>query len=299
MILVTGAGGFSGSRIVARLTQEGERPRGLVRNPAQAAKLPEGVEFVQGDTTNPETLTPALQGVDTIIHTAFITADRKQGPGVSYYQTNVIGTRALVEAAKDAGVRRIVVLSGLGTRAAKPGSYMQGRYEAEEAVRNSGLAWSILGPSVQFGQGAAFFKGLADLIKSTPVVVPVVGSGKLPFQPIWVEDVVTCIVKMARETERYDGQRIDVGGPDIYTYAQILDLLMQKLHKRRIKLPGPIPLVAIGAGVMEALLPKPPITVAALGLFTFPNTTDRDAVQKHFGFQPRALSSWLAENAVG
>ncbi len=296
MILVTGAGGFSGSRIVARLVQEGEPVRAMVRNPAKQSKLPDkGVEIVQGDTTKPETLTAALQGVDTVIHTAFITADRKQGPGVSYYQTNVLGTRNLVEAAKAAGVKRIVVLSGLGAKQSKPGSYMEGRYKAEKAVQDSGLAWSILGPSVQFGQGAAFFKGLADLIKSTPLVVPMIGNGKLPFQPIWVEDTVTCLVKMAREPQTYDGRRIDVGGPDIYTYGQILDMLMQKLHKSRIKLPGPIPLVAVGAGVMEAVLPKPPITVAALGLFSFPNVTDLDAAQKTFGFQPRSLPSWLAE----
>ncbi len=298
MILVTGASGFSGSRIVARLVQEGERPRALVRHPAQAATLPQAAEVVQGDTTRPETLGAALQGVDTVIHTAFITADRKPGPGVSYYQTNVIGTRNLVQAAKEAGVRRIVVLSGLGTRPAKPGSYMEGRYEAEEAVKNSGLAWSILGPSVQLGKGAAFFKGLADLSKSTPLIVPVVGSGKLPFQPIWVDDTAACLVKMAREPARYDGRRIDVGGPENYTYAQILDLLMKKLHRRRLKVPGPIPLVAIGAGLMEAVLPKPPITVAALGLFSFPNTTALDSVEKNFGFQPRSLPSWLAENSV-
>jgi uncharacterized protein YbjT (DUF2867 family) len=299
MILVTGAGGFSGSRIVARLVQEGERPRALLRNPAKASKLPaDGVEVVEGDTTRPDTLTPVLAGVDTVIHAAFITADRKQGPGVNYYQTNVIGTRNLVEAAKSAGVQRIVVLSGLGTRPANPGSYMQGRYLAEESVKHSGLAWSILGPSVQFGKDAAFFKGLSDLIKGTPFVVPMVGSGKVPFQPIWVEDVVTCLVKMAREPATYDGRRIDVGGPDIYTYAQILDLLMRKLHKRRIKLPGPMPLVAIGAGVMEAVLPKPPITVAALGLFSAPNTTDLDAVAKNFGFAPRSLTSYLAGNGA-
>jgi NADH dehydrogenase len=298
MILVTGAGGFAGSRIVARLMQEGEQSRALVRNPAKLANLPAGADVIQGDTTRAETLAPALEGVDTVIHAAFITADRKQGPGVSYYQSNVVGTRNLVEAAKDAGVRRIVVLSGLGTHAAKPGSYMEGRYAAEEAVKNSGLAWSILGPSVQFGKDSAFFKGLAELIKSTPLVVPMVGSGKLPFQPIWVEDTVTCLLQMAREGERYDGRRIDVGGPNTYTYAQILDLLMQNLHTHRVKLPGPMPLVAIGAGVMEALLPKPPITVAALGLFTFPNVTDLDAVAKNFGFQPRTLASWLAENKV-
>lgn len=296
MILVTGAGGFSGSRVVARLVQEGEPVRALVRNPAKVANLPEkGVEIVEGDTTKPETLTPALQGVDIVIHTAFITADRKQAPGVSYYQTNVIGTRNLVEAAKSAGVRRIVVLGGLGTKAAKHGSYMEGRFKAEQTVEQSGLAWSILGPSVQFGQGAAFFKGLADLIKSTPFVLPMIGNGKLPFQPIWVEDTVTCLVKMAREPQTYDSRRIDVGGPEIYTYAQILDMLMHKLRKSRIKVPGPMPLAAVGAGVMEAVLPKPPITVAALGLFSFPNVTDLDAVQKNFGFQPRSFPSWLAE----
>src|SRR5579884_930585 len=135
MILVTGAGGFSGNRVVARLVQEGEPVRAMVRNPAKQAKLPEkGVEIVEGDTTKPETLTGALQGVVTVIHTAFITADRKQGPGVSYYQTNVLGTRNLVEAAKSAGVKRIVVLSGLGTKSSKPGSYMEGRYKAEKAV---------------------------------------------------------------------------------------------------------------------------------------------------------------------
>src|SRR5262249_38712833 len=190
MILVTGGAGFSGSRIVARLVEEGARPRALVRNPAKAAaRLPkQGVEIAVGDTTMIETLPAAIQGVDTIIHTAFVTADRKQGPGVNYQRTNVEGTRALMNVAKAEGVRRVVVLSGLATKPARPGSYMQGRYEAEEIVRQSGLAWSILGPSVQFGRGAAFFTGLADLIRSTPIIVPMVGDGKLQFQPIWVED---------------------------------------------------------------------------------------------------------------
>jgi NADH dehydrogenase len=305
VILVTGAGGFTGSRIIARLVQEGEGPRALVRNPATAkVSLPEPsaeqvADMAIGDTTKPATLAPALEGVDTVIHTAFITAERKQGPGVNYYDTNVRGTRNLVEAAENAGVRRIVVLSGLGTRPAKPGSYMEGRYEAEQAVRESRLAWSILGPSVQFGRGAAFFTGLADLIKGIPLVVPMVGNGTLQFQPIWVEDTVTCLLKMAREPQIYDGRSIEVGGPDVFTYAHILDMLMTKLGKRRVKAPGPLPLVALGAGVMELALPKPPITRAALGLFAFPNRTDLDAVEKNFGFAPRSLPSWLAENDVG
>jgi NADH dehydrogenase len=298
MLLVTGAAGFVGSRLVARLAQEGERPRALARDAAKARKvLPgEGYDLFVGDTTLPSTLDAALAGVDTVIHAAFITADRKQGPGVDYYKTNALGTRNLVASAQRAGVQRLIVLTGLGTKPDKPGSYMQGRYEAVESVRASGLAWSALGPSVLFGRGAAFFKGLSDLIRSVPGIVPMIGDGKVEFQPIWVEDVVTCLIKMAREPQRYDGRLIDVGGPETYTYAQILDLLMAKLHKQRVKLPGPIPLASLGAGVMELVLPKPPVTRAAMALFKFPNTTDIDSVEKHFGFTPRSLKSYLDEN---
>jgi len=298
MLLVTGAAGFVGSRLVARLAQEGERPRALVRDAAKARKtLPaDGYDLFIGDTTLPSTMDAALAGADTVIHAAFITADRKQGPNDNYYKTNVLGTRNLVAAAKRAGVQRIIVLTGLGTKPDKPGSYMQGRYEAVQSVRESGLAWSALGPSILFGPGAAFFKGLSDLIRSVPGVVPMIGNGKVEFQPIWVEDVVTCLIKMAREPERYDGRMIDVGGPEVYTYAQILDLLMAKLQKRRIKVPGPIPLASLGAGVMELVLPKPPVTRAAMALFEFPNVTDIDAVEKNFGFTPRSLKSYLDEN---
>jgi uncharacterized protein YbjT (DUF2867 family) len=299
MLLVTGAAGFVGSRLVARLAREGERAHALVRDAAKARKtLPaDGYDLFIGDTTLPSTMDAALAGVDTVIHTAFITADRKQGPNDNYYKTNVLGTRNLVAAAKRAGVQRIIVLTGLGTKQDKPGSYMQGRYEAVQAVRESGLAWSALGPSILFGPRAAFFKGLSDLIRSVPGVVPMIGNGKVEFQPIWVEDVVTCLIKMAREPESYDGRLIDAGGPEVYTYAQILDLLMAKLQKRRIKVPGPIPLASLGAGVMELVLPKPPVTRAAMALFEFPNVTDIDAVEKNFGFTPRSLKSYLDENS--
>lgn len=298
MILVTGAGGFVGSRIMARLVQDGETPRGLVRDRARAERrLPAGADLAIGDTTRPETLEAAVAGVDTIIHTAFITADRKQGPGVNYYATNVEGTANLIAAARRAGVRRIVELGGLGTRPAAPGSYMQGRYLADEELKKSGLAWSILGPSIQFGPGAAFFTGLADLIRSAPIV-PMVGDGKRRFQPIWVEDVTTCVLKMAREPEKYDGRVIEVGGPELYTYAQILDILMQTLGTRKVKVPGPTPFVVLGAALMEAVLPKPPITKAAVGLFSFDNVTAIDSVEKNFGFTPRSLTDYLAQNGL-
>ncbi len=300
MILVTGAAGFAGSRIVAKLVEQGAQPRALARSSAQAAaRLPqEGVEIVVGDTTRPETLAAAVAGIETIIHCAFITADRKQGSSVNYYETNVTGTRNLIAAAKDAGVKRIIELGGLGTQPAAPGSYMATRHQADEAIKTSGLAWSILGPSIQFGKGSAFFKGLADLIRSAPLITPVIGSGNLRFQPIWVEDVATCILKMAQEPASYDGRVIEVGGPEIYTYNEILDLLMQALGMKRIKLPTPKSLAALGAQVMGAVLPKPPITPAAIELFDFENTTALDAVPFNFGFQPMSWRAYLREHGV-
>jgi NADH dehydrogenase len=302
MILVTGADGFVGRHLIARLAGEGERPLALVRDVPRARRvLPEqGVTIVEGDTTRYVTLARALEdaSVDTIVHSAFVTANRKQKTGTNYYQTNVLGTRNLVAAAKEAGVKRIVVMGGLGTKPDKPRSYMQGRFEADQAVKNSGLAYSILGPSVQFGAGSAFFTGLAALIKSPLPFVPMIGSGHLKFQPIWVEDVVTCLCKMIREPERYDGRYLQVGGPEIYTYAAILDLLMRRLRKKKLKLPGPVPLAALGAAMMEFTLSNPPITRATLGLFDFDNVTARDAVVRDFGFGPLSLPDYLAAHGV-
>lgn len=300
MILVTGASGFAGSRIIARLVEQGEKPRALVRSAAQAAdRLPTAAtEIVIGDTTQPETLRAAVAGIETIIHCAFITADRKQGPGVNYYETNVTGTRNLLAAARGAGVKRIIELGGLGTQPSKPESYMETRYQADEAIKASGLAWSILGPSVQFGKGSQFFKGLADLIRAVPLVTPVIGTGNLRFQPIWVEDVVTCILQMAHHPETFDGRVVEVGGPEIYSYNEILDMLMQSLGRRRFKLPSPKALAALGASAMESLLPNPPITPAAIELFEFENTTALDSVIYNFGFQPMSWRVYLHEHGV-
>src|SRR5207245_10591296 len=99
---------------------------------------------------------------------------------------------------RNASVKRIIEISGLGTKPDKPGSYMQGRYLAERMLKESGLDWTIIQPSVLFGKDAPFIKGLADLIRTSPVV-PLIGGGKVMFQPIYVEDVVKDIVKVLQD----------------------------------------------------------------------------------------------------
>jgi|SRR5579859_2867116 len=298
MILITGSTGFVGRHLVKRLVAEGEKPRCLVRSQQKAAEtLPvEQVEIITGDTTRLGTLEPATQGIDTLVHSAFITADIKEGHGVSYQGVNVEGTRNVIETARRAGVKKVVLVSGLGTKPDKPGSYMQGRYLAEQYVKESGLAWSIIQPSIQFGEHAAFFKGMADLIRMAPVV-PIVGSSQRKFQPIWVEDVARCLIQQIREDNR-NGKTYVVGGPEQFTYGAILDMLASAMGKKRLKAPTPIPLVSIGAAVMQAILPKPPITTAALTLFSFEQTTDMNAVERDFGFTPLSWRTYLAEHGI-
>ncbi len=299
MILITGATGYIGRHLVARLVAQGEHPRCLVRDTKRAAGIlpAAGVELVQGETTDPASLVAAVRGVDTIVHAAFLTADRKQSPGNHYETTNVQGTANLIKAAQEGGVKRIIEISGLGTKPDKPGSYMQGRYLAEKMLKESGLDWTIIQPSVLFGKGAPFIKGLTDLIRTTPVV-PLIGGGKTLFQPIYVEDVVTVIVKVLEDPARTTGKTYTVGGPQYYSFTQIIDALLHAMHMSRVKAYAPTPLVGVGAAVMEAVLPKPPLTSAAMALFSFNNTTDLNSVERDFAFTPMSFTNYLEEQGV-
>lgn len=300
MLLITGATGYIGRHLVARLVAQGERPRCLVRSLERARHIlpADKVEFIQGDTTRPTSLVEAVQGVDTIIHAGFMTADRKQSEGSRYEETNVVGTANLVAAAKRADVKRMIEMSGLGTRADKPGSYMQGRYLSEQSLIESGLRWTIIRPSVLFGTGAPFIKGLSDLIRSAPVL-PLIGGGKIRFQPIYIEDVVTIVLRVLADPEGTANKIYTIGGPEYYTFAQVLEVLLKALHARRLKVYAPISLVGIGAAAMEAVLPKPPLTKAALTLFTFDNITDLDSVERDFGFIPLSFSKYMEEHPEG
>jgi NADH dehydrogenase len=294
MLLITGSTGYIGQYLVKQLIVQGVKPRCLVRDPKKAEHLfgVGTVELVQGDTTLPETLEAALTGVETVIHAAFMTADRKQSTGNHYAITNVDGTTNLVRAAQAAGVKYFLEISGLGTKPDKPGSYMQGRYLAEQVVKDSGLAWTIIQPSILFGPDAPFLKGLTGLIKTSPVV-PLIGGGSLKFQPISVDDVVRVILQVLKAPETYCYKTYTIGGPEYLTFTEIIDLLLRSQHKKRLKLPAPLPLVAIGAAGMELVLPKPPLTKAAMALFAFDNITDLGGMERDFGFVPSSLKTFL------
>jgi NADH dehydrogenase len=293
VILVTGATGFVGRHVLGRL---GGRPvRGMVRDGGRAT-LPAGVEVVEADLTRPETLPAALAGVERVVHAAAITADVKEPYRGAYEAINGRGTENLVAAARQAGVSRLVVMSGLGTKPAPQGTYMATRYRLEEAVRGSGIAHVILQPSVLFGDGATFIAALARLARISPVV-PLLGGGRLKFQPFWIEDLTTCLVK-ALDERALDGRAIPLGGAEYATLREIQQTIHRAMSRRRLLLPLPLPVARVQARLMTAVLPRPPLTPATLELFSFENATSLDACEKAFGFRPRGFREHLLAHGV-
>jgi NADH dehydrogenase len=254
------------------------------------------IESILADITQPDTLPGAVAGVDVVIQCAALTADIKEPYRGAYDAVNRMGTGNLVKAAREAGVKRIVAMSGLGTRPAPNGTYMATRWGLEEAVRDSGVPYAIIRPSIQFGRGAQFIAVLARLIRRSPVV-PLLGGGKLRFQPIWVEDVVTCIHKSIAD-DRLLGAEHTIGGSEYATFREITEAIVQALHKRRLFAPLPLPIARVQARLMTAVMRHPPLTPASLGLFGFENTTDIDAVDRVFGFHPRGLREHLLAHGL-
>jgi NADH dehydrogenase len=296
VIAVAGSTGFVGRHLVRRLAGQGLRVRGLARNPAAARALfPASVEIVQADLLQPDTLGPALSGVDVLVHCAAITADRKEASHGEYARVNGDGTRNLVAAARAARTRKIVLLNGLGTKRGADGSYMRTRWEMAEAVRTSGLAWVSPQPSILFGDGAPFQAAIAKLARTSPVV-PSLGSGRTKMQPLWVEDLCTCLA-LCVDQPTWDGRAMDLGGPDQLPYTEVVRLILAAAHLRRPIMPVPLPLARIAAQAMN-LLPNPPLVPATLGLFDFDNATGLDSVQKIFGFAPRSMRVHLQEHGL-
>jgi NADH dehydrogenase len=294
-VLVAGASGYVGRRLVPALVSAGYPVRALVRNPDRAS-FPGSVELVRGDVTEPASLTAACEGVVAVVNLAAITADRKAPPG-GYDAVNAVGAENVVGAAKRAGVRRLVHIGGIDTSTGPAGPYLAGRRRGEQAVIDSGIPWAVLQPSIMFGgPDAAFVHAMAGLVRHAPIV-PVPGDGRLLLQLVWVEDVARCLVALVADETKL-GRRHPVGGPEELTYDDQLDVIGAALGKERVrKTHIPLALMRAQASVLQ-LLPRPPLTPAALELFGSDNVAGIDSIPAGFGFQPRSFREHLAAHGL-
>jgi uncharacterized protein YbjT (DUF2867 family) len=297
-VLVTGASGFVGSYVVPALVSDGHRVIGLVRNEdggrlVQSRLASAGlgqVEVRHGDVTRPETLARALDGVDAVVHLVAIPRDYNGGADLRLVNTE--GTRNVVEAARSAGVRRFVHMGAMGVEDDPRLHYASSKAKAEAIVAESGLDWTILKPSLIFGERDGFFNVVAGLVRLAPIV-PVPGNGKSRFQPIAATDVARCFAIAVARPEMA-GQTYEIGGPRYWTYRQITAAVARAMGKRRLIVPMPVVLIRMVAGISERVrIVEFPVATDQLRQLKLDNIGPLDGVQSAFGFAPIDMEGQL------
>jgi uncharacterized protein YbjT (DUF2867 family) len=290
VILVTGATGFVGRSVVRQLLADGRAIRCLVRPPLDPQALPPGTMDIRtGDLHDRPALRDCVQGIDIIIHLAG--AHRPEnGRGVE--EINRQAAANLVEAAVDAGVQRIIFLSHMHADRNSAYSLLRGKGAAEEAIRRSGLRFTILRSSLIFGPDDSFTTVMAMLLKAIPIVFPVIGEGKTRFQPIHVEDVAQCVAGSVG-AYHLQGMTLPIGGPQHLSYAEILEAVTTTMGVRRARLQMRLPLMRTLVRLSGALLPHPPVSNEQLDLFAIDNTTDLGNVPRNFDLEPRRFTENL------
>ena len=294
-VLVTGGTGFIGPHVIHALRARDVPVRALVRDPAAASRLTAwGVELVRGDVTDPASLAAACAGVDAVVHLVAIIT----GSPADFERVMAQGTRDLVAAARDGGVRRFVLASALGlderTKDAVP--YYRAKWEMEQAVKESTLDHVIFRPSFVFGKDGGVLPTFVRLARFAPVT-PVVGPGTQRLQPIWVDDLAEYFAR-AVDAEGVANRTFEVGGPDAPTWNEFWDRLKRVLGVRRPSLHVPFGLMRAQASVTERL-PGAPVTRDQLTMLQLGDNivTSPDAVEA-FGLPLVPLDEQLRRAAA-
>ena len=286
MIVVTGASGYLGSHIVRRLIQEGQGVRAMVHNIERAKKEArlEGlhIDWVQANVTEPSSLERAFEGATVIIHTVAIAIEKG---GLDYETINYNGTVNVVEAARQRGVKRFINISQLGANSDLPYRFLASKGKAQEYVAASDLEWTAFRPAVIWGPEDEFANTFAKLVPLTPLIFPIVGDEDSLFQPVWVEDVVTCVVKALEAPHTYR-KEFELGGPEVLTLEEIERRTLKGVDAKRWMLRFPMPVLRLVVSLMEKLMPAPPVTRSLLELLQVSNVTSDNAIQK-FVEEPR------------
>ena len=288
-VFVTGGTGFVGRAVIQALRAEGHTVRCLVRRGSERDLHGLGaIERIEGDVLAPGGLEADVTGCDAVIHLVGIIREQP-ALGVTFERVHVQGTTNVLDASVAAGVRRYVHMSALGTRPGAQSRYHQTKWAAEEAVRSSGLAWTIMRPSIIYGHGDGFITMLARMLRRLPAV-PVIGSGKGRLQPVPVELVAEVFARSVRMlvTEK---QTFDVVGRDAVTMLDLLDIVGDAVGRRRVgKVHVPLSVMRPLARLLHRL-PGFPVTPDQLLMLEEDNTVDPQPLVSTFGVTPPPLAA--------
>lgn len=289
-IMVLGAGGFIGRQIVAELRAGEHQVVGVVRAPAGLDKAFPDVRFVRLDLLDavaPADWLPHLAGIDVIVNAAGVL----RGAGME--PVHVIAPRALYAAAAEAGIDRVVLLSAISARTGVNTDYARSKLAGEQVLREAGIGWTILRPSLVYGDGSyggtSLLRGMAGL----PCRVPLPGDGSFAFTPIHVGDLARAI-RLACEDAGFDGQVLEPAGPETLSLRALLARYRAWLgfgEARFVSIPMPVMRLL---GRMGDVLGSGPIATNSLVQLVAGNAGDGDVFAAAIGFRPRSLDQALA-----
>ena len=290
-ITVFGGTGFIGRHLVALLLQSGATVRVAVRHPGRvkmAADWAKAPEIVQADILDDKTVDSAITGADAVVNLVGILTE---AAAQTYRAIHVEGARRVALAAQRLDATRLIHISALGASPTSPAISDRTKAEGERAVREVFQQTTIVRPSLTYGEDDHFFSRFAGMIRSSPVL-PLIGGGATKFQPVFVDDMTAGLAELLKRPDTV-GKTYEFGGPQVYSFRELLERLMTALNRQRFLVPIPFALAEMQAGLLE-LLPNPPLTRDQVRLLkTDKVVSGREPTLGDLGVQPRPLEEFL------
>ncbi len=217
-------------------------------------------------------------------------AESGEARRASLLDIDIQGTRALIDAAEDAGVKRLFFISHLGADRASAYPVLKAKGIAEEFVRRSSLNYTILRTAIVYGPNDGFTTGLARVMAALPAVFLIPGDGSVQLQPLWVEDLVTCMTWSLDDPETY--KRIyDIGGPEYLSFRSIAELILQETGLKRLLINFPFPYLRTLTILLEYIFPNLPVSVYWLDYMAVNRTTALDTMPRLFNLMPARMAT--------
>ena len=276
-VAVLGGAGFIGRYVVKRLAERGDVVTVGGRHAAGSKYLKLKGDVGQVGLINlsidDEMLLPAfVANQDIIVNLVGILAETGRQ---RFELAHHVGPARLARLAREAGVRRLVHISAIGADPRSPSAYGRTKAAGEEAVRDAFPTATILRPSIVFGPEDQFFNRFASVAMFSPVL-PVIGGGETRFQPVYVGDVADAVVRCIDDSANA-GRTYELGGPKIFTFRALIELLLAEIGRKRILIDLPFALASLQARLMS-ILPNPPLTVDQVELLKRDNVVSSGAM---------------------
>ncbi|MHB8377617.1 MAG: SDR family oxidoreductase [Dehalococcoidia bacterium] len=274
MIFVSGGTGFVGSAVVRELLRRAQPVAVLGRDAAKVReRCGEQVEPRVGDVRDPETLAGAMAGAEVVVNAVQFPNSpiENRRKGWTFEDVDLKGTRNQVDAAKAAGVRRFVYVSGVGAARDADKHWFRYKWEAETYLRDSGLEWVIVRPTWVYGPGDVSLNRFLGFARLLPFI-PMFGSGEQAMQPVFIDDVGRVLADAALLPEAAN-TLFELGGPDVMTMNEVVKTALDVQGKKRPLLHQP---AAVGkfVGTLASVLPSPPLSADAIDFITEPAVSD-------------------------